>query len=192
MNYVPQQTMPFAAGSLEKLIIAVTVFRDKRDQSDRNVIGKRVKLNGKEIKVLSKYMDPGRAVASAVRDSFIRSGYTVSDEMPSWNLTVESMEDPWGTLVVGGAIDELAVTCRTGFLSAQYDTRVKLRIVYGDIRKGRILYKTTLESTASLRHIRFSEEKMEQEINNAISAAVEKIFDHNKLENIIKEIRKSE
>ena len=89
---------------------------------------------------------------------------------------------------MGGYIDELEVVCATGFLSATYETKVKLRVVFADAQHKKTLYTRTLESSASYKHFYFSQSRMEQEINNALSVAIEKMFDNNKVDEIIDEM----
>ena len=47
-----------------------------------------------------------------------------------------TLQKDWGTMVVGGYIDELQTVCRTGFFSADYETRVKLRVVFADPQRN--------------------------------------------------------
>ena len=70
----------------------------------------------------------------------------------------------------------------------QYETTVRLRIVFADVHHKKILYTRTLESTSSYRHVRFQEERLQEELNAALSTAIEKIFEDDKVASLIEEI----
>ncbi|MCX8044457.1 MAG: YajG family lipoprotein [Desulfobacterota bacterium] len=188
MAYIPQKTIPGADANLQRFVIAVATFNDQRSTTDRSMIGKRIKSDGSEIKACSQLMLPGQAVAAVMRDFFYRHGYTVYGGMPDWDLDVRSIDSRWGTLVVGGDIEELSVTCTHDLLTVQYDTTVRLRVVFADAQRKSILYSRTLESSASYKHVRFQQERMEQELNAALSTAIEKLFEDDKVSRLIDEL----
>lgn len=188
LHYTPQKAVDAADSTQQRYIITVAGFNDERNTLDKSVIGKRIKSDGAEIKAVSQQMQPSYAVASAVKDFFYRHGYTVYGGTPDWDIKEKTIESQWGTLVVGGDIEELDIVCTSDFANVQYDAKVRLRIVFADVQHKKILYTRVLESSSSFRHVRFQEQKLEDEINNALSTAVEKIFEDNKLENLIEEI----
>ncbi len=123
-----------------------------------------------------------------LRRPFRKTAIRVFGGTPDWDGTERTIQKEWGNLVVGGFIEELDVVSSTGFLSAEYVTKVKLRVVFADVQRKRIVYTTTLESSSSYKHFYFSQSRMEQEINNALSIAIEKMFANNKVEEIIDEM----
>jgi hypothetical protein len=189
VQYVPQKAPLTADSSVLQYQIAAAQFNDERSVLDKSVIGKRVQSDGSELKAVSQTMQlPTELVGIAIKEAFQKNGYTVFGGTPDWDGTERTIQKGWGNLVVGGFIEELDVVCATGFLSATYETKVKLRVVFGDTLNKRILYTTTLESAASYKSFYFSQDRMEQEINNALSVAVEKMFDNNKFDEIVGEM----
>lgn len=188
LNYMPQKVIPRAGVNLQKFVITIAAFNDARAVENKNVIGRRLTAQGTEIMALSSEAQPSRAVASAVKDFLVKAGYTVNGQLPDWNTNENTLDPSWGSLAVGGSIDELEVICRTERPTIRYDARVKLRLVFADIQKRRILSTTTLESTSSLQHISFSETTLQEQLNAALSSAVEKIVENNDLERKLLEI----
>ena len=174
---------------MQQYTITAAQFNDERSGLvDKSVIGKRVQADSSELKAVSQTMPPTEGVGIAIKEAFQKNGYTVFGGTPDWDGTERTIQKEWGNLVVGGFIEELDVVSTTGFLSAEYVTKVKLRVVFADVQHKRILYTTTLESSSSYKHFYFSQSRMEQEINNALSIAIEKMFANNKVEEIIDEM----
>ena len=188
VQYVPQKAPQAADSSIQQYMITAAQFNDERSGLDKSVIGKRIHADGSELKAVSQTMPPTEVVGTALKDAFFKNGYTVFGGTPSWDGTERTIQKEWRDLVVGGFIEELDVVSTTGFLSAEYVTKVKLRVVFADVQHKRILYTTTLESSSSFKHFYFSQSRMEQEINNALSIAIEKMFANNKVEEIIDEM----
>jgi hypothetical protein len=188
MQYAPQTVPQTADSSMQQYTITAAQFNDERSVLDKSILGKRVQADGSELKAVSQTVPPTEGVGVAIKDAFFKNGYTVFGGTPDWDGTERTIQKGWGNLVVGGFIEELDVLSTTGFLSAEYVTKVKLRVVFADVQHKRILYTTTLESSSSYKHFYFSQSRMEQEINNALSIAIEKMFANNKVEEIIDEM----
>ena len=73
-------------------------------------------------------------------------------------------------------------------LATRYHAVVKLRLVFADSQRGRILHTTTIESTSGLEHFRCTQEGMQEQINSALSLALEKILDNSELDNALREV----
>ena len=185
VQYVPQKAPLAADSSLQQYRIAAAQFNDERTVLDKSVIGKRVHADSSELKAVSQTMPPTELVGIAIKAAFQKNDYTVYGGTPDWDGTERTIQKSWGDLVVGGFIEELDVVCNTGFLSAEYTTKVKLRVVFADVAHKRIVYTTILDSASSYKHFYFSQSRMEQEINNALSIAIEKMFENNKVDEII-------
>lgn len=188
MQYAPQAAPQTADSSMQQSTITAAQFTDERSVLDKSIIGKRLQADGSELKAVSQTVPPTEGVGIAIKDAFFKNGYTVFGGTPDWDGSERTIQKGWGNLVVGGFIEELDVVSTTGFLSAEYVTKVKLRVVFADVQRKRILYTTTLESSSSYKHFYFSQSRMEQEINNALSIAIEKMFANNKVEEVIDEM----
>jgi hypothetical protein len=185
VQYVPQKAPLTPDSSLQQYRIAAAQFNDERSVLDKSVIGKRVQADSSELKAVSQTAPPTELVGIAIKAAFQKNDYTVYGRTPDWDGTERTIQKEWGDLVVGGFIEQLDVVCYTGFLSAEYAAKVKLRVVFADVQHKRILSTTTLDSASSYKHFYFSQSRMEQEINNALSEAIEKMFENNKVDEII-------
>jgi hypothetical protein len=189
VRYTPQTEPLGVDSSMQQHMITAAQFNDERKTLDKSVIGRRLQSDGSELKAVSKKLQPAtEVVGAAIKDAFYKNSYSVFGGLPDWDGSERTIQKGWGDLIVGGFIEQLDVACSTGFLSATYVTKVKLRVVFGDVQHKRILYTTTLESSASYEHFYFSQARMEQEINNALAIAIEKMFANNKVEEIIDQI----
>lgn len=186
VRYMPQTESTKAADSgMQQCIITTAQFNDERNEPDREFIGKRIHGDSSVRKAVPLTLTPSETVGTAIKDAFFKNGYTVFGGTPAWDCTGTSVREEWGNLVVGGFIEELDVTSRTDFLSAEYKTKVKLRVIFADVKQKSILYTTSIESSSSFSHLFFNQSRMEQEINNTLSSAVEKMFTDNKVKEII-------
>ena len=52
-----------------------------------------------------------------------------------------------------------------------------MTLIFADVQKKRVFYKVTSESSSSLDHVLFSEEKLESQINGVLSDAMEKAIE---------------
>ncbi len=188
VQYVPQKQGPGADSTVQQLRIAAAQFNDERAVTDKSVIGRRVQSDNSEFKAVSQAVPATEAVGIAVKKAFQKNDFTVFGGTPDWDCTDRTIQKSWGDLVVGGFIEELEVSCATGFLATNYETKVKLRVVFGDAAHKRILYTTTLDSAASYSGFYFSQERMERELNAALSTAIEKMFENNKIEEALDQL----
>ncbi len=190
MKYVPTGNFPKAKVVAQPIALTVAAFEDKRKIEDNVVIGRVFGASGKQVPVLPKAVTPSRAVTEPIREFFRQAGYRVSAESPAWDLNESSINKGWGPILVGGSIDDLEIVCRDSLTITKYTAKVKITVVFADALKGKIFHKVTTESNASLEHVLFSEERLEQQINIALSNAIEKIFEGRDVPGIINEATK--
>jgi hypothetical protein len=183
LRYMPQNRVLRAGSNLQKFTITVAAFKDVRTVKNNLVIGERVTGKTEDIMALSGGGEPSTAVAAIIRELLVNAGYTVNPDIPSWDLDECSIDQPWGSLLIGGLIEELSVVCRTDLPTITCNANVKLRVRFADVQKHRILSTLTLSSSSSLQHVSFSEKQMQQQINSALSAAIEKLIENNNLDN---------
>ena len=174
MRYVPTKTIEPALTDGRKYSLTVAAFIDRRKIDDTILIGRVIRPDGTPIPVLPRYVKPTDAVASALRDLLFQAGYAVSPDRPDWDLTEASILPAWGTLLVGGTIDELDVTCVEQLTMKRYSAKARITLQFADVQNKRIFYRITSESSSSLDHIVFSEERLEDQINGVLSDALEK------------------
>ena len=190
MRYQPTKALPPVVTDGRQYSLTVSSFIDRRKTADTLLIGKVVRSDGSSIPILPKYAKASDAVASAMRELLIQSGYGVSAEKVFWDLEENTILPAWGTILVGGAIDELEVTCLDKIPKKQYTAKARLTLVFADVQKKRIFYRITSESSSTLDHILFSEERLENQINGVLSEAIEKILEGSEMDRQIREALK--
>jgi hypothetical protein len=177
MRYQPTKAITPAVTDGRKFSLTVASFIDRRKMEDTLLIGRVVHSDGSSIPILPSYVKAADAVAAALRELLIQSGYGVSPEKAVWDLQENTIRPEWGTILVGGAIEELDVTCLDTFPRKHYTAKTRVTLVFADVQKKRIFYKVTSESSSSLDHVIFSEEKLESQINGTLSDAMEKALE---------------
>jgi hypothetical protein len=177
MRYQPTKAIAPAVTDGRKFSLTVASFIDRRKMEDTLLIGRVVHSDGSSIPILPKYVKAADAVAATLRELLIQSGYGVSPEKAIWDLQGNTIRPEWGTILVGGAIEELDVTCLDTIPRKRYTAKTRVTLVFADVQKKRIFYKVTSESSSSLDHIIFSEEKLESQINGVLSDAMEKALE---------------
>lgn len=185
MKYVPTRTFPKAQGVTQPIALTVAAFQDVRKVEDNMMIGRVIKPNGEQIRVLPRFIKPSQAVTEPIKQFLRQAGYRVADESPAWDLKEGSINKGWGPVIVGGSIDDLEVVCQNSVTITKYQAKAKLTIYFADTVTGKIFRTLTTDSSTSLEHVLFSEERMEQQINTALAGAIEKLFDGRDITNII-------
>lgn len=176
MNYTPSETTAAKADNTGAVPLTVARFIDSRSIQDKMIIGRVVSPDGGTIPVLPKYLKPVDAVTGGIRECLSAGGYSLSPEIPVWDLQSDSIEKRWGTVLIGGTIDKLEVICHKDGIKKKYRADVKLTIVFADVRNARIFHKMEIETRPSLVHVRFSEKMLEEQINKALSDSIEQVF----------------
>ncbi len=177
MRYEPTKVIQPAPTDGRKYSVTVASFVDQRKMEDTLLIGRVIKSDGATIPILPQYVKPPDAVASALRELLFKSGYLVSPDRPAWDLKEASIRPEWGTILIGGTIDDLDVTCLDNLTMKRYSAKARVTLIFADVQKKRIFYRVTSESSSSLDHIIFSEEKLESQINGVLSDAMEKAIE---------------
>lgn len=176
VKYTPPESAVTKVDACKYSILTVAMFNDLRTVEDKALIGNVVFSDGSKIPILPKYLKPVDAVTFGIREYLSVAGYTVSSESPAWDLQDNTINKEWGTVLVGGTIDRFEVTCYKEGIKKRYQTKVKLTVVFADVKKSRVFYTIKVETNPSLIHVRFSEEMLEKQINEALSDAIERVF----------------
>jgi hypothetical protein len=169
-------------------IIGVAEFTDTRKIDDPLVIGRVIEKNGMKVLVLPKNTRPANAVAQGVRQYLRKAGYNVSGVGERWDLREETIPQAANSkIIIGGAIEEMEITCRRDFPTNAYTTKMRLTIYLADTVNKKILHRATVESTTSLEHVSFSEDRMGYQADIALGDAIEKLFEKRELAQKIRE-----
>jgi hypothetical protein len=143
---------------------------------DRLVIGHVVEKDGMKNLVFPKNIKVTKAISKGIKEYLRKAGYKVSDKIVQWDLKEETIPKEDFKIIIGGNIDELEISCRRGFPTNTCTTNMKLTIVFADMAKGKILYKSTVESNFSKEYVLFSEENLGEQAGIALGDAIEKVF----------------
>ncbi len=184
INYKPGDTTPVANKDVWKLVLTVAKFNDLRQVEDKMLIGRVIKSDGTEIPIYPKFRIPSDAVTYAVKEYLTKAGNRLSTDSPAWDLKNDTIKKDWGNIVIGGNIDEFEIVCNKELPIRKYKARVKFVAAFANVLKPETIVKITVESTPSLEHIRFSEEKIEEVMNDAMSIAIRKVFESEEINRI--------
>ncbi|MDD4861089.1 MAG: hypothetical protein PHI33_03180 [Smithellaceae bacterium] len=192
MNYTAEKAVipPYLKPDQKALqsIIGVAEFTDARKTDDPLVIGHVIEKNGTKVLVLPKHIRPTDAVARGVRAYLRKAGYNVSGVGEKWDLQEQSIPKATnGKILIGGAIEEMEINCRRALPANTYTTRIKLTVYLADSVNKKILHRSSVESTTSLKHVSFSEERMGDQAGIALGDGIEKIFENGELAQKIRE-----
>jgi hypothetical protein len=191
MRYESTKVIPPVVTDGKKYSLTVASFTDQRKMEDTQLIGRVIKSNGTPIPILPRYVKPTDAVAAALRDVLVKSGYTVAPSRPAWDLNEATIRPEWGTILVGGTIDTLDVTCVQTFTMKRYNATVRVTLIFADVQKKKIFYRLVSESSSSLDHVFLSEARLESQINGVLSDAIEKALEGPEMVRQIREALKS-
>jgi hypothetical protein len=175
------------ADKTSNAIISIAEFTDKRQMDDQLVIGRVVEKDGMKNLVFPKNIKATKAISKGIKEYLRKAGYKVSDKIVQWDLKEETMPKEDFKILIGGSIDELEISCRKGFPTNTYTTNMKLTIVFADMAKGKILYKSTVESNFSKEYVLFSEESLGEQAGIALGDAIEKLFEDKAIAQKLKE-----
>jgi hypothetical protein len=164
------------ADKTSSAVISIAEFTDKRQMDDQIVIGRVVEKDGMKNLVLPKNITATKAVSKGIKEYLRKADYKVSDKIVQWDLQEETMPKESFKILVGGTIDDLEISCRRGFPSNTYTANMKLTIVFADVAKGKIFYKSKVESNYSRENVWFSEESLGEQAGIALGDAIEKAF----------------
>ena len=169
-------------------IISVAEFTDARQVDDKKIIGRVRERDDTRVPIFPKDVMPTKAVADSIKEYLKKAGYKVADKIVQWDLKEETIPKGVAKVIIGGSIEELEVTCWTGVFSNSYKTKVKLTIVFADLAKGKILYKSKVESSSSKDDTSFSEEQLGEQLSTALGDAIEKVFKEKAVAQKLKEV----
>ncbi len=150
--------------------VAVALLSDKRQVADKRVIGK--KENGPSF--ISLLGEPAEALSRGFASYLENKGYTVSRTNEAWDGDLQSLNPDWGTIVVGGTLDDIALNVTGNLVKTEYLYSLKFTLYIADARARELLHKEKIEVSSSYVTVRFSREKAEELINTALTDAVDR------------------
>jgi hypothetical protein len=168
-------------------IISVAEFTDSRQIDDKKIIGRVTERDSTKALVFPKHVIATKAAAFGIKEYLKKAGYKVADKIVQWDLKEETIPKGSGKVIIGGNIEELEITCSRGVFINSYKASLKLTIVIADLAKGKILYKSKVESASSQEHISFSEARLGEQASIVLGDAIENFFEERVVAQKIKE-----
>lgn len=169
------------------MVISVAEFNDNRGTEDKLILGQVIENDGKKSLVVPRNIHADRVIPNGIRRYLRKSGYRVADKVEKWDLKEENIPLEDSKILIGGNIEELEISCRRNFPTNSYNSHVKLNIVFADMVKGKIVHRTTVQSTYSREHVLFSENILGEQAEIVIGSAIEKLFEDKTVAQKIKE-----
>ena len=166
LSYLPKTQL----GKKENKFITVALFNDKRVVMDKRFLGKR----DNEINFISLPAAPAETIAVAFQKYLESRGYSANRLEEVWDGTNKSIIPGAGEMVIGGTIEDFAITVNSDLVQTEYACKVKLFVVLADPSKQAIKHQETIEVTSSLTTVPFSLDQAQQLMNNVLAEVVEK------------------
>ena len=164
------------ADKTSSAIISVAEFTDTRQMDDRLVIGRVTESDGAKVLLLPKNVKATKAVSNGIKEYLRKAGYKVPNKIEQWDLKEQNMPQGVANILIGGNVEELDISCHKGFPTNSCKTNIKLKVVFADMTKGKILYESKVESNYSKEYALFSEEVLGEQAGIALGDAIEKLF----------------
>jgi len=167
------------AGIATNISVGVSPFRDDRGEP-ASVLGKRTIPDGMQ----SDFVVQGtvaEAATAIMKKAFAARGIAVKD-IASWDLTAEGISmDASGTdLLLGGEIKTLWLESKPSSMQTYLKASVQIKITVGDRLEKKIIRTINVDSKLD-QEILYSQERLEAALSEALSSAVDQIFQDDEL-----------
>jgi uncharacterized lipoprotein YajG len=165
------------AGITTTVSIGVSPFRDDRG-APANVLGKRTIPNGMQ----NDFVVLGTVAETAttmMKKAFAARGIAVKD-IAGWDLTAEGMNAAGADLLLGGEIKTLWLESKPSSMQTHLKASVQIKITIGDRLEKKIIRTINVNSKLD-QEILYSQEQLEAVLGEALSSAVDQIFQDDEL-----------
>jgi uncharacterized lipoprotein YajG len=109
-----------------------------------------------------------------LKEAFIARGIAVKD-VANWDLTAEGMNDAGADLLLGGEIKTLWLESKPSSMLTQLKASVQIKLTVGSRLEKKILRTIDVNSKLD-QEILYSQERLESALAEALSSAVNQIF----------------
>jgi predicted small lipoprotein YifL len=165
---------PPAAKSLgiSDTVIGISRIRDGRGIAP-SVLGKRIVASGMENDLVTEGTVADR-VTTALKDAMRDHGITVKDAA-FWDMTPEGMPEGGYNLLIGGEIESLWLDSVSVPFKTSLKASVRMKIAIGDVAEKKVLRVVDVKSKID-EDILYSREKLADLLSEALSSALDQIF----------------
>lgn len=179
LNNISYQSAEKRTAAEKKAVIGVSLFKDSRGLAT-SVLGTRTIPSGmqNDLVVQGTVAD---LVAAALKDALKARGLEVKD-VPLWDLTAEGMKAEGVDYLFGGEIKTFRMDSTATSLTTKLAASVQLKIVVGDPAEKKIIRTLDVNSKIE-QEILYSRERLEEALSEALSTALDQIFQDEVLKN---------
>jgi len=165
------------AGIATTVSVGVSPFRDDRGEP-ASVLGKRTIPSGmqNDFVVRGTVADTATAI---MKKAFAARGIAVKD-IAGWDLTAEGMNAAGADLLIGGEIKTLWLESKPSSMQTSLKASVQIRITIGDRLEKKIMRTVNVNSKID-QEILYSQERLEAVLSEALSSAMDQIFQDDEL-----------
>jgi uncharacterized lipoprotein YajG len=160
------------AGTASKIAVGVCPLRDGRGEPP-SILGKRTIPSGMQNDLIV-HGTVAETATAILKDAFTARGIAVQD-IASWDLTAEGMNDARADLILGGEIKTLWLESKPSSMLTQLKASVQIKITVGDRLEKKILRTIDVNSKLD-QEILYSRERLEAALTEALSSAMDQIF----------------
>ncbi len=152
-------------------------FQDVRGKP-ATVLGKRTIPSG-QVNDLVVQGTVAELTTSILKKALASRGISVKD-VPAWDLTAEGMTDGGSALLLGGEIKMLWLESTAEPLKTHLLATILIKVVAGDPSEKKII-RTIVVSSKLDQDVLYSQEKLESALSEALSSAMDQIFQDEEL-----------
>jgi hypothetical protein len=167
------------AATAATIVVGVSPFRDGRGEP-ASVLGKRTIPSGMQSDLVVQGTVAELATIS-LKEALTRRGIAVKD-VAGWDLTAEGIQAEGAALVLGGEIKIfwLESTAAASAFNTHLMASVQLKVVAGDTGEKRVI--RTIDVSSKLdQDVLYSHELLENMLSEAMSSAIDQIFQDEEL-----------
>lgn len=167
-----------------KVVVGIAPFKDDRGKTD-SVAGKRFNsLNDQsnELVVQGRVSDK---VTAGVKKAFEGRNIAVKN-VPAWDLTEAGIAASGANLLIGGEIKTLWVESASTLASTKATAKVELRVIAADAADKKIIRALNVNSLIERQNVSFSAAFVQSVVTEAVSAAVNQLFNDEELKKRLK------
>jgi hypothetical protein len=165
-------------------VVAVSPFKDDRGKTE-SLVGKRYNsLNDQANDLVVQGIVADR-VTKGLKQALKDRDITVKD-VSSWDFTDAGIPAEAGKLLISGEIKTLWVEATSSFANTKVKANVELRILLADTAQKKIFRTLTVSSATERQNISFSPEFVDEVLTEAVSIALNQIFNDEELKSRLK------
>lgn len=167
-----------------KVVVGVSPVKDDRGKPV-SVLGTK---NGSSSSGENDLVVQGTAaelVTARLKDALIARGFSVKD-VAGWDMTAEGIKAEGVDILISGEIRTLWVELITGVLDSFLKADAQLRVFVADVPEKKMLRSLTLNSKLERHNIAFSFEYVQETLSDALSAAINQVFDDEEVKKKLK------